>query len=102
EPATDGLQVVGLSATPNRGSVVVSYSLNQSAQVTVTVLGLNGKPVRTVAHNGIGVQGMNAAAWDGHDDLGRQVPAGFYLMQLTARTDIGEVAKNVVPVYVKP
>ena len=68
----------------------------------VSVLGLNGKPIRTVASNGIGVQGMNNASWDGRDDQGRPVPAGFYLLQLTARTDIGEVAKHLVPVMVRP
>src|SRR5262249_38264379 len=102
EPATDGLRVMGLSATPNRGSVVVSYSMNQSAQVQVSVLGLNGKPIRSIAHSGIGAQGMNVASWDGRDDQGRPVPAGFYLMQLTARTDIGEVAKHLVPVMMRP
>jgi hypothetical protein len=45
---------------------------------------------------------MNNASWDGRDDQGRPVPAGFYLLQLTARTDIGEVAKHLVPVMVRP
>ncbi len=102
EPATQGLQVMGLSTNTGGSGVVMKFSLNQSAQVAVTVLGLNGKPIRKIAHKAIGVQGLNTATWDGRDDEGRSVPAGFYLLQLTAETDIGEVAKNLLPVYVRP
>jgi flagellar hook assembly protein FlgD len=70
--------------------------------VELNVLSLNGKPIRRLPQGGVSIQGLNRTAWDGRDSEGRVVPAGTYLIELTARTDIGEVAKTAVPVLVKP
>jgi len=103
EPAGEGLRIMGLNPTAGRGGgVAVTYSLSTSAQVEMNVLSLNGKPIRRLPQAAVSTQGLNRTAWDGRDGEGRLVPAGTYLIELTARTDIGEVAKTAVPVLVKP
>lgn len=103
EPAGEGLRIMGLNPTAGRGGgVAVTYSLSTSAQVEMNVLSLNGKPIRRLPQAAVSTQGLNRTAWDGRDGEGRLVPAGTYLIELTARTDIGELAKTAVPVLVKP
>lgn len=102
EPAGQGLRIMGLNSTPSRtGGVAVTYSLSTSAQVEMTVLSLTGKPIRRLPQGGVSTQGLNNTTWDGRDSSGRVVPAGTYLIELTARTDIGEVAKTAVPVVLR-
>jgi flagellar basal-body rod modification protein FlgD len=95
---------MGLNSAPvagGRGGVAVTYSLSTSAQVELTVLSLTGKPIRRLPQAAVSIQGLNNTTWDGRDASGRTVPAGTYLIELTARTDIGEVAKTAVPVVMR-
>jgi hypothetical protein len=102
EPAGEGLRIMSLSGAPARaGGVAVTYSLSTSAQVEMTVLSLSGKPIRRLPQATVSTKGLNNSTWDGRDSSGRTVPAGTYLIELSARTDIGEVAKTAVPVVVR-
>jgi hypothetical protein len=102
EPAGEGLRIMGLRGAPARaGGVAVTYSLSTSAQVEMTVLSLSGKPIRRLPQATVSTKGLNNSTWDGRDSSGRTVPAGTYLIELSARTDIGEVAKTAVPVVVR-
>ncbi|HYM81280.1 MAG TPA: PQQ-dependent sugar dehydrogenase [Candidatus Limnocylindria bacterium] len=66
----------GLSfrAGPNPFSGMVSFDLSRDASFqTLQVLDLQGRRVRDWP-----VSGLPSLAWDGSDELGREVPAGIY------------------------
>jgi len=96
-----GLMITGLTAVPNRGSTVtIAYTLSAPAQVTAQILTLTGKPVRTITSGRAAPAGVDQMVWDGRSQRGAIVPGGAYLVQITARSAEGEVARAVVPVTV--
>ncbi|MFM7232900.1 MAG: alpha-amylase family glycosyl hydrolase [bacterium] len=76
---------LALASTPNpfRDETVVTLALAREGDVTVEVLDVSGRRVRTLAQ-GARAAGAHALRWDGRDEAGRVTPAGLYLVR--ART----------------
>lgn len=65
------------------GSSNVALQLDQAAaEITLTVRDVNGDAVRTITQRGLDA-GDHTLHWDGLDDSGVQVAAGFYSVQIT-------------------
>ncbi|MCC6443415.1 MAG: hypothetical protein IT210_08155 [Armatimonadetes bacterium] len=96
-----GLMITGLTAVPTRGSgSTIAYTLSAPAQVTAAVLSLTGKPVRLLASSRAVSSGSDQIIWNGRSQQGSIVPAGTYLVQITAVTPEGETSKAVTQVMV--
>jgi flagellar hook assembly protein FlgD len=65
------------------------FALSGSADVSVTVLNVAGRPVRTIAADKPLEAGLQTLVWDCKADGGLRVPAGLYLVRLTARAADG-------------
>ena len=76
----------------------ISFDLTASASVSGRVLTLGGKMARSLANGRAADSGNNSLHWDERDDKGAALPAGPYLVEITARGDAGEVVKQRVPV----
>jgi hypothetical protein len=74
------------------GAGTLSFTLNQPAEVSGDILTLNGRPIVPLPV-GPGVAGLNTRAWTGQDADGRPLPAGVYLLRLTARTEEGDLVQ---------
>ncbi len=79
--------------------VNVRFALSQDAEVQATVQTLSGKvvnvlngPTRAVASGDVLLQ------WDGRSREGSGVPSGAYVLEITARTDSGEVTTVKRPI----
>ena len=81
------------ATAPNRlGGAEVSFRLMRAADVAVTVRNLAGRVVSKVPV-GAGEVGLNRATWDGRSSRGLAVPAGRYVVEITATAlDNGEKA----------
>ncbi len=68
----------------------IPYRLERQTEVTVRILDLRGRTVRTLAvgiqRPGDHVTRRDAAYWDGCDDAGERVASGLYLYRFTAGT----------------
>lgn len=85
------LSVQGLVAQAGRGgSAAVSFTLSAPAATTVTILNLAGRPVRVLEEGKPRPAGNNQVLWDGRSGLGTSVPAGMYLLQVTANAPSGQ------------
>lgn len=94
-----GLRIVALNAAPVRGGhVVITYQLSGAASVSAEIVNIAGRPVRALVSGREAGSGRNTLAWDGRNSTGVRVPAGTYLLHLTARSADGEAAKRVCPV----
>ncbi len=66
----------------------IPYQLAESAEVTLTIYGMNGEIVRRLAvgHKAAGMyqSRSRAAYWDGRNQLGESVASGLYFYTLTA------------------
>lgn len=93
------LLISNVTVGPTRGtSVSFSYGLSSGAQVTAEIVGPTGRRVRRIEDGRVTRSGINSMTWDRRDDAGRSVPAGVYMLQMTATTEDGEMVKTVRPV----
>ncbi|MCX6361808.1 MAG: hypothetical protein NT029_18550 [Armatimonadetes bacterium] len=97
------LRLTALQAVSSRaagGLVRVAFDVTSAASVSAEIRSAAGAPVRTVSTGRAVPAGTQSLLWDGRDDRGISVPAGSYLMTVTARNDLGETARAVAPVVV--
>ncbi len=100
---TSGLVVTGLSVEPVRGGAQhVTYRLSKDAAVTVQVYNIAGRLIRTIVNNAPQRGGLQSATWDARSSEGAAVPAGTYLLKVTARSECGEQCSAVRTMMVMP
>ena len=93
------LRITSLSAAPTRGGgAVVTYQLTAPASITAEVRNIAGRPVRHLVAGQDTAAGRQTLVWNGRNDNGTPVPAGTYLVDLTARADDGQAVKRLCPV----
>ncbi len=90
--------VSAASAIPTVGGAEIAYTLSGPADVTVRVLNVAGRPVATVARDRAADVGLQRLVWSGRADTGLRVPAGPYLVEITARSAGGSQARALTTV----
>jgi hypothetical protein len=81
-------------------AVEIGYDLSQGATVTAEIRGMDGRPIRQLGAGRAAPAGENRVMWDTRDERGIMVPSGAYLVQVTARTPEGDLARMVQPVTI--
>ncbi len=71
----------------------LSFTLEQSAQIDMVVVDLQGRVVRNLASGNFS-QGNHMQRWNGRDNAGAKVASGLYLIQL--RTETGVATTKVM------
>jgi hypothetical protein len=102
---TSRLQIGNLSASSDNlrnggAGIRISFSLSQAAQARLRIRAASGRTVYEFPAAELKA-GLNAARWDGKNQWGAYVPRGIYLIELTARNDLGEEVKAVRTVRVQ-
>jgi len=95
---TDGgaLQVTAVSAAPTRaGGAQVVFTLSAEAALTVRVLNIAGRPVRTLTRERPCPSGVNSLLWDGRSDTGLAAPPGAYVVHVQARSRSGAESRGL-------
>ena len=95
------LQVQALAARPSASGVEVCFTLSAPANVTVEVLNLAGRKVRRIAADRPMPSGVCTVRWNGTNSVGSPVPAGRYLVRVTARSSEGQQVSAVAPVIIR-
>ena len=67
----------------------ITYALSAPAQVTVEVLNISGRLVRTICTDSPAAAGLGTVVWDGRNLTGAAVPTGVYLIRVTAKNGSG-------------
>jgi hypothetical protein len=85
EPALPRLALALTPAGPNpfSGSTTLRFATPSAGRVTLAVLDLGGRRVRTL-FDGERAAGGGSATWDGRDERGNPAPAGVYFAWLDA------------------
>ncbi len=86
EPAPQVPIVAGLRAAPNpfNPRTTITFELRGSARVSLWVLDVRGRAVRTLIEEAPYTAGAHEAVWDGFDAAGRRAAGGVYLLRLEA------------------
>lgn len=96
------LRITQVKAHQTRGgAVTLQFSLSKAASTRVQVLSAGGKPVREIERAVSRNAGLQSLQWDGRDASGVALPAGAYLVEVTAVTDELEQTRAVVPIVLK-
>jgi hypothetical protein len=95
------LALAGVVAQAARGgSYEIAYGLNAPAAVTIEVLNIAGRPVRTVVAGEEVAPGRNTALWNGLSESGLRAPAGRYLVRIQARAADNQFQQAVTTLQV--
>ncbi len=84
------VMLTSVTAEGGTGRAALTYVLSAPAQVTVEVLSISGRLVRTVTAGSVAPAGLSTAVWDGRNASGSAAPAGVYLVRVTAESDSGQ------------
>ncbi len=96
-----GLRVTSLRVTRTRGGAVsISYTLSDNASTRVRILSATGKVVQTLQAGEAASRGVTNLMWNARDGAGIAVPAGSYLVEVTATSEDGQTARAVQPVVI--
>ncbi|MBU8870216.1 MAG: right-handed parallel beta-helix repeat-containing protein [Gemmatimonadales bacterium] len=79
DPASD--KVVEISPNPFNPMALVSFKVDQSQRVGVSVYDMRGRLVADLIHQQFGV-GEHTVVWKGQDSAGLEVPSGAYFFRV--------------------
>jgi hypothetical protein len=92
------LDIVNLRTVPTRGGgYTIAFNLTGDAAVTGRVLTLGGKVAASLGTSRAASTGENKLHWDGRAQDGANLPAGPYVVEITARSDDGQVIPRKMP-----
>jgi uncharacterized repeat protein (TIGR01451 family) len=83
-----------LEARSVRGGVNISWNVNLPCQVKVAIKGADGRVLRDLGMR-TSSSGLNSIFWDGKGQDGRNLPAGIYIIELTARDELNQMIKTI-------
>ncbi len=83
------------SPNPFSSATMLSFVLNQQANVALTVHDLRGNLIKTLMH-GVYNEGFYEAGWTGTDNSGKQAGNGIYIIRLTVDAKIIKHEKVVL------
>jgi hypothetical protein len=81
-------------------SIRLEYSLTADADVQAEISTLAGRSVRRLTTSRGRSTERQSVLWNGLTDSGQPLPAGGYLVTLTARTDDGQTARVIRPIQI--
>lgn len=87
-----------ISNYPNPFSMMttINYSVVQSAPLTMRIVDMVGREVRTLVNNEFAESGNHSIQWDAKDDAGAEVGAGTYICEMSLTIN-GSIVKARVP-----
>jgi len=87
-----------ISNYPNPFTMVttINYSVPQSAPLTMRIVDMVGREVRTLISNEFAESGNHSIQWDSKDDSGADVGAGNYVCEMSLTVN-GNIVKARVP-----
>jgi hypothetical protein len=83
-PVPFGLRLHAPRPNPSVARTALTFDLARGQTVTLRILDVAGRSVRTIAAGEQLAAGPHERSWDGRDDAGAVLPAGVYLVQLQA------------------
>jgi hypothetical protein len=92
------LTLSGVTAQRISGGIALTYALSKPAAVEVTVLNIAGRPITQLVSPDVQAAGVHTLSWNGRNAAGTRVPAGTYLVQVTANAAGGGSATGLCSV----
>lgn len=97
------LRISGMTTTTRsatQGGIGIRYTVSGDADIIADVATMSGRTVARLAGTRSRANESGTLRWDGRSEGGAALPAGTYLLTLTARGENGETARLTRPVMV--
>ncbi len=94
--ALTNVRIAGAGRGQFGASYRISFNTTQVADVAVEVQAFGGRSVRRLQTRASGI-GETGVTWDGRDSQGAVLPAGSYILVLTAKDEAGSTVRQSVP-----
>ena len=91
------LAVQSMSAQSVGGGAMITYSVSQASDVSIEVMNIAGRTVRTFPARAVDGGSQETLTWNGVSDRGSSVPSGRYIVQLTALAEDGQTVRAIRP-----
>ncbi|MBC7287664.1 MAG: hypothetical protein H5T86_06380, partial [Armatimonadetes bacterium] len=91
--------LTALAASATSQTACITYTLSRAASVEATVLNMAGRPVRRMVRVAE-TAGRHSISWNLTSDYGAPVPAGLYLVRLSASAPDGSYQQGVAPLRI--
>ncbi len=85
-------QTLAVYPNPFNPSTTISFMLNKSEKANLTIYNIRGQKVRELVNSNLTL-GRHHIAWNGKNDLGKEVATGVYFARLTSNSDKAVVKK---------
>ncbi|MBC7287176.1 MAG: hypothetical protein H5T86_03850, partial [Armatimonadetes bacterium] len=95
DASAEVLQLSSVQAMASRGGAVVTFAVTRPAQVSVEVRNISGVLVRRFGEIQAAPGQTARVVWNGLSASGAPVPAGRYLVCVTARSADGQVVQGI-------
>lgn len=97
---TAALAVTASAATTKGAGVMLTYNVTKACAVSIRLLNLAGRTVKTLAAGKAVTAGVQTQLWNLTSDNGTNIPAGSYLLQIDAATEDGQQVRGLTQVRV--
>ncbi len=81
--------VASVACVPAGDGAQISVTLSAAATVSAEIINIAGRVVKVVTTDRAMSEGVGALTWDGRNAAGARVPAGVYLVRLSASSEDG-------------
>ncbi|MFW5866662.1 MAG: carboxypeptidase regulatory-like domain-containing protein, partial [Armatimonadota bacterium] len=96
----DNLAIRTASVQAGSGGLMVTYDLSSAANVSIEVMNIAGRSVRTLIESRAVSAGSNEQMWDMRSADGTVVPNGSYLIKIEAVADNGQRVQALRPAQI--
>ena len=85
-----GLAITTAAAQPGGSGAVITYGVSQACNVTVEVMNISGRVIKTLAIAEAATAGTHTLSWNLRSNSGTVVPSGMYLVRIDAAAENGQ------------
>jgi hypothetical protein len=100
DKGADHLMITSASVQSSANGAVVTYSVSTPCEVTIQVLNIAGRKVRSLTQARPAAAGAGTLSWNLRNDDGVLAPAGQYLVTIEAIADNGQRVQALRPLHV--
>jgi len=85
-----GLAITAAAAQPGGSGAVITYGVSQACNVSVEVMNISGRVIKTLAADEVAAAGTHTLSWNLRSNSGTLVPRGMYLVRIDAAAENGQ------------
>jgi len=86
-PLGKGVSILYNSPNPFEHATEIAYEVSRASQLTIEILGVDGRVVRALYEGGI-TAGRHSITWDGRDEGGARVSSGVYFVRIISPSGV--------------